>query len=145
MDFGFENYYPAIFPLKNRVRKNNIVYLDNIFEKLKVKLVENEKFYIYGEEKYINKLEINYIDTNLNNQNNDYNIFLIPENEENNTIIINTAELTNALEDLVFCQKDTILKLSYTFEDESNIILTDFNYTNEKRGLSLLRGDNKLT
>ena len=37
MDFGFENYYPSIIPIRNRVRDNNIVYLDNIYDKLKIK------------------------------------------------------------------------------------------------------------
>ena len=77
MDFGFENYNPSSIPLETRARSNGVVYLDNIYEKMKVKLVPNEKFYIYGSEEYINNLHIEYIDENLNNANNDYNIFLI--------------------------------------------------------------------
>ena len=146
MDFGFENYYPSIIPMENRVRSDKIVYLDNIYDKLKIKLVQNEKFYIYGREEDLNQLKIEYIEKNINNPNNDYNIFLIPGNNEDNTLIINTHNLTDVYEDLVFCQKDTTIKLSYTFsENESYIILTDSNYTNEKRVFPLFRGDNKLT
>ena len=111
MDFGFENYYPAIIPMENRVRSNNIVYLDNIFDKLKVKLVPDEKFYIYGKEEELSQVKIEYIEKSLNNPNNDYNIFLIPGNNEDNTLIINTRDVNSAIEDIVFCQKDTNLKI----------------------------------
>jgi len=144
MDFGFENYYPSNIPFKTRIRDNNVVYLDNIYEKMKVKLVPNEKFYIYGEERDINKLFIEYIDENLNNANNDYNIFLIPANNKNNSLIINTAELPRIFIDFKFCQKDTIFNFSLTSDREGYGIFTNSNITYLKN-IPINEGDNKLT
>jgi hypothetical protein len=110
---------------------------------MKVKLVPNEKFYIYGEESVINNLLIEYIDKNLNNANNDYNIFLIPVNDKNNSIIINTAELRDIYLDFKFCEKDTIFNFSFTFGSEGYDIFTNSNITNLRR--KIMRGDNKLT
>ena len=143
MDFGFENYNPSSIPMDTRIRDNNVVYLDNIYEKMKVKLVPNEKFYIYGEESVINNLLIEYIDKNLNNANNDYNIFLIPVNDKNNSIIINTAELRDIYLDFKFCEKDTIFNFSFTFGSEGYDIFTNSNITNLRS--KIMRGDNKLT
>jgi len=145
MDFGFENYYPSSFPMRNEVRSNNVVYLDNIYEKMKVKLVPNEKFYIYGETSDINKLVVEYIDENLNNANNDYNIFLIPENNKNNSIIINTVNLRYIYLDFKFCQKDTIFNFSYTLESENYSIFTNSNITSLNGRFEIFEGDNKLT
>ena len=145
MDFGFENYDPSNIPIYTRIRDNKVVYLDNIYEKMKVKLVPNEKFYIYGEERYIKNLSVEYIDENLNNANNDYNIFLIPVNNKNNSIIINTADLRYIYLDFKFCEKDTIFNFSFTSEREKYGIFTDSNITSLKRRFEIFTGDNKLT
>ena len=146
IDFGFENYFPSSFTMGNRVRDNKIVYLDNLYDKLKVKLVPNEKFYIYGKEENLNQLKIEYIEKSLNNPNNDYNIFLIPGNNEDNTLILEADGLTTVVQDFAFCQNDTILKLAYTLKrNESFTTITNSNYTYEQRGLNLFEGDNKLT
>ena len=41
------------------------------------KLIEDEKLFIYSTSEQINSLNIEYIGYNLNNKNNDFNIFLI--------------------------------------------------------------------
>jgi len=145
MDFGFKNYDPSNIPIYTRIRDNKVVYLDNIYEKMKVKLVPNEKFYIYGEERYIKNVSVEYIDENLNNANNDYNIFLIPVNNKNNSIIINTADLRYIYLDFKFCEKDTIFNFSFTSEREKYGIFTDSNITSLKRRFEIFTGDNKLT
>jgi len=144
MDFGFENYNPSNIPIDTRIRDNKVVYLDNIYEKMKVKLVPDEKFYIYGPSEYVNNLRIEYIDENLNNANNDYNIFLIPENNKKNSIIINTFELRDIYLDFKFCQKDTIFDFYLTSNNEIHYIFTNSNITSLKN-MRIMRGDNKLT
>ena len=63
-----------------KIRSDGILYLDNIYENLKVKLIENEKLFIYSTTEQINRLNIEYIGYNLNNKNNEFNIFLIKKN-----------------------------------------------------------------
>ena len=89
IDFGFKNYYSSKYPLNLYIRNDKVFYLDNLYDKLKAKLVPNEKLYIYGNKNYIQNIAIEYIEKNLNNDNNDYNIFLISPNDDKNTIIIN--------------------------------------------------------
>ena len=144
MDFGFENYSFSSFLMRTRIRDDGVVYLDNIYDKKKVELVPNEKFYIYGDKGFIDNLEIEYIDENLNNKNNDYNIFLIPANNKNNSIIINTHKLDTVITDFKFCQKDTIFNFSLTSEREKYEVINDFNAVYLKN-LELFNGDNKLT
>ena len=90
--------------MEKRIRDNGVLYLDNLYEKMKVKLVPNEKLYIYATTDQINRLNIEYIDKNLNNANNDHNIFLIPNNNEANSLIINTAQDDIIIADLHFCK-----------------------------------------
>ena len=144
IEFGFKNYWPL--NVQNKVNIWDYIYYDDIYEKRKVELVQDEKLYIYTEKR---KLNIDYIDNNLNYANNDYNIFLISPNNENNSIIINfeldnfddAAEITP---DIHFCQKDTKIFLSletykktnYTFEKSDDIPFVFELYNN---------GDNKFT
>ena len=58
IDFGFEHYSPSNYPAKFNLRKNRIFYLDNLYEKLKIKLLTNEKLFIYGPVAEIDKLSI---------------------------------------------------------------------------------------
>jgi len=144
IDFGFENYYPSTYPIDFKMRENNVIYLDNLYEKLKVKLVPNEKLFIYGPEKPIKNLTIEYIEKNLNNANNDYNIFLVTPNEENNTIIIDAKEVDEIYPDIYFCQQDTNLNLF--FLGKNNEERYTFNNSGVASNISkLYRGDNKLS
>ena len=144
IDFGFENYYPSTYPIDFKMRENNVIYLDNLYEKLKVKLVPNEKLFIYGPEKPIKNLTIEYIEKNLNNANNDYNIFLVTPNEENNTIIIDAKEVDEIYPDIYFCQQDTNLNLF--FLGKNNEERYTFNNSGVASNISkLYKGDNKLS
>ena len=146
IDFGFENYCPTNIPTGRRIRENGVLYLDNLYEKMKVKLVPNEKLYIYAPPDQINRLNIEYIDKNLNNANNDYNIFLIPNNNEANSLIINTAQDDIIIADLHFCKSDTTLKLSFLGnENETEYTYTKDTLTEKEREFRLFQGDNKMT
>ena len=146
IDFGFENYCPTSILTQRRIRDNGVLYLDNLYEKMKVKLVPNEKLYIYASPDQINRLNIEYIDKNLNNANNDYNIFLIPNNNEANTLIINTAQDDIIIADLYFCKNDTTLELSFLGnQNETEYTYTKATYTDKDREFRLFQGDNKMT
>ena len=146
IDFGFENYCPSSFPSDIRIRDNGVLYLDNFYEKTKVQLVPNEKLYIYSSSDVIDRLNIEYIGKNLNNKNNDYNIFLIPNNNEENTLIINTAEANYLIADLFFCKSDTTLNLKFLGENnEEELTYTNENFTEKDRAFLLYHGDNKMT
>ena len=144
MDFGFEgyNFSNANVFFEGKRSNDNIIYLDNIYDKLKVKLVPNEKFYIYAPKKDIEKLSIEYIDENLNNANNDYNIFLVPANNKNNSLIIKTGEIRKIFADFKLCQKDTTFNF---WKDKEYYIYTNSNITSlQELKLSRYVG-NKLT
>ena len=146
IDFGFENYCPTNIPMYRDVRENGVIYLDNLYEKMKVQLVPNEKLYIYSSSDVIDRLNIEYIGKNLNNKNNDYNIFLIPNNNEENTLIINTAEANYLIADLFFCKSDTTLNLKFLGENnEEELTYTNENFTEKDRAFLLYHGDNKMT
>ena len=157
IDLGFKNYCPLKFhmdhmdilaypydePLDFKIRDNGVLYLDNIYEKLKVKLIENEKLFIYSTSEQINKLKIEYIGYNLNNKNNDFNIFLINKNNEENTIIINTNQKDPIMTDIYFCEPDTTLRLTFLGKDnETEITITNDDSYN--RTFNLFQGDNKI-
>ena len=146
IDFGFENYFPTNIIMEKRIRDNGVLYLDNLYEKMKVKLVPNEKLYIYASTDQIKSINIEYIDKNLNNANNDYNIFLIPNNNEANSLIINTAQDDIIIADLHFCKSDTTLKLSFLGnENETEYTYTKDTLTEKEREFRLFQGDNKMT
>ena len=154
IDLGFKNYcplklhmdileYPFDKSLDFKIRDNGVLYLDNIYEKLKVKLIENEKLFIYSTSEQINKLKIEYIGYNLNNKNNDFNIFLINKNNEENTIIINTNQKDPIMTDIYFCEPDTTLRLTFLGKDnETEITITNDDSYN--RTFNLFQGDNKI-
>ena len=146
IDLGFQNYCPSDIPIGFRKRDSGVLYLDNIYERLKVKLVKGEKLYIYSNTEQIRKLNIEYIGKNLNNKNNDYNIFLIPNNNEDNTLIINTDEANVIFTDIYFCKNDTTLKISHFGRDsEKEITITNDDFTKYMRAFELYRSDNKMT
>ena len=58
-------------------------------------------------------LAIEYVSKNLENKNNEFNILLIPGNNEENTLIINTYELRDIIPDFYFCHSNTNLQLSF--------------------------------
>ena len=91
----------------------------------------------------MDNVKIDYIEKNINNKNNDFNVFLISEKEQKNTIILNIDELREIITDIHFCKSDTIFKLSLLTENETDFYFTNANFTG--RNISLTDGDNKMT
>ena len=122
IDFGFKNYIPSNIPLYSLYH-----YIDNSYDRLKAKLVEGEKLYIYSKE----NIDVSYRGNNLNNKNNDFNIFLVPNDNEESYLIVKTVEKLNIKIkfDLFFCKEDTTLELSFIEENNQNkSIITDKTY-----------------
>ena len=107
------------------------------------KLIEDEKLYVYSTSEQINRLNIEYLGNNLNNKNNDFNIFLINKNNEENTIVINTNVIEYIMTDIYFCKFDTTLELTFLGKDnETKITITNDDWYN--RTFELFKGDNKI-
>ena len=104
--------------------------MDNLYEKLKVNLEKKKKLFIYGPVAEVDKLSIEYIGKNLNNANNDYNIFLVPANNEDSTLIIDVDYINAIYTDIHFCHNNTIVKLSLdNNKNKDDIIYTNANFT----------------
>ena len=73
IDFGFPNYYYSNINkyFEKTSISNTLMYLENLNETLKAKLVQNESLYVYGENKDIDELKIEYLGKNLKNANNE--------------------------------------------------------------------------
>mgnify|MGYP006873028383 CR=1 FL=1 len=146
LDIGFENYYPSTPPISISRRENGIIYFDNIYEKLNGQLNNGEKVYLYYFAGTNPKIQIDYIDNSLSHKNNDFNIYYIPGNYEEKTLIINTNELTNITTDIYFCQNSypNDLKLTFLGEGEEGMNINTYNdYI--RNNFALFRGDNKMT
>ena len=145
LDIGFEGYNPSTHFFDFERRDNGVHYFDNMYDKLKENLVSGEKVYIYYKAGTNSNLAIEYVSKNLENKNNEFNILLIPGNNEENTLIINTYELRDIIPDFYFCHSNTNLQLSFlgknTNEEEMTITNNDV-FDEEVR---LFRGDNKVT
>ena len=145
IDLGFKNYCPLSiqYDYYYKIRSDGILYLDNVYEKLKVKLIENEKLFIYSTTEQINRLNIEYIGYNLNNKNNEFNIFLIKKNYEENTIVINSDQVDYIVTDIYFCEPDTTLQLTFLgVGNETKITIT--NDGSYERKFEIFNGDNKI-
>ena len=143
LDIGFEGYYPSTFIFDSRNRESREHYFDNIYEKLKEKLVPNEKVYIYHYADANKNIKIEYIGKNLENKNNAYNIFLIPANNEENSLIIYTYGLEHIIPAFYFCHFNTSLQLSFLGSSYKEMQITNDGELPDE--FSLLSGDNKLT
>ena len=109
IDLGFEDYGPSNI-LKN---EKDYFYLDKLYEKLKYKLVNGEKLYIYYP--FNNVIHTPNYGPNLNDKNNDFNIFLIPNNGKKNYLIVCSEDkIYDTIKfDLCFCKKDTTTILQH--------------------------------
>ena len=118
IDFGFAGYLPSTYPLHFRVI-NNTIYLNDLYKRINTKLVNNEFLYIYYLSDTNKNLKVEYIPNNLNIKKNDFNIFYIPKNDnengKENTIIINT-ENNYIIHNIKFCKKNTKINMFYTGE-----------------------------
>ena len=138
IDFGFKNYYVSNVNryLEDSSYFDDVVYLENLYDNLKVKLVPNEKLYIYGSDEELGQLKIEYLENNLKNVNNDYNIFLVPSNNQYNSIVEKkTPGLNEIFNAVYFCHENTIFKFK-DLEDDSEEIFSNSNLT-----IDYYRGD----
>ena len=149
LDIGFEGFYPSTLPIKFERRENGVHYYDNIYEKVKGKLVKGEKVYIYHYYNKNQRLKIDYISKSLENKNNDFNIFFIPGTNEENTILINTYQINYIKPHLHMCGPNIIMKFSYLLsnEEEESVIFTFENITkfSQISKIKLFKGDNKIS
>ena len=136
IDLGFEKYCPSNSPLFEDI-EGIYSYLDNIYDKINGKLVNGEKLYIYSKN-FEHIQEIHYTGKNLNNKNNNFNIFLIPKNDEKNSLVVKTRNkgYNKIIFDLFFCERDTILQINILHWDKNYNIyktITNNNFTEDVR------------
>ena len=151
LDFGFEGFLPSTYPFNFEVREDGTYYLGNLYNKLKRPLVPDEYLYAYYWTDSNKNLKIEYINNNLNVKNDDFNIYLIPENSGENkaeNALIISVGFTQLMNTIHFCYDDTRIELSLVSEYE-----IDENYEpmiitpeqNETFSLDLRSYDNKLS
>ena len=118
IDFGFEGYNPTdVLNINSKYfEKDGIIYLENIYDKLKTKLVKGEFLYLYHDYTYgDSNIEISYNSTNLNNPDNQYTFNVIPKNEEkeNRTLIINNMNNNQIRYQINFCKSPHSISMYY--------------------------------
>ena len=147
LDIGFEGYYPSSFAKEILTGDSDTYYIYNLYDKLKGKLVDKEKIFLYYYPSKKTLMQIEYIGNNLENKNNDFNIFLIPANNELNSItIINSIRPAMLKTDFHFCKNDAVVQATFLAFDkkEYTSILTKENYISFN-DLGLSQGYNMLS
>ena len=147
LDIGFEGYYPSSFAKEILTGDSDTYYIYNLYDKLKGKLVDKEKIFLYYYPSKKTLMQIEYIGNNLENKNNDFNIFLIPANNELNSItIINSIRPAMLKTDFHFCKNDAVVQATFLAFDkkEYTSILTKENYISFN-DLGLSEGYNMLS
>ena len=130
IDFGFEGYNPIdVNSLNyNNYDKGGTIFIENIYDKLKVNLTKGENLYFYYSTRSGKEIkEIKYVE-NLNHKNNDYNFNYIPKNSGNKTLIINNnnQDKKKIRYQINYCNSSEPIKMFY--QDEiSEEILIEFN------------------
>ena len=114
IDSGFLGYNPLNIDLSMSYIDNYYIHIENLYEKMKNKLVENEKIFLYylneddfdKNEEYDDyeepKIDIEYQDS-LNNPNNDYSFTVIPSNSREKSLIINNRNKGEIIYGVNFC------------------------------------------
>ena len=112
IDFGFEGYAP-ISSFKYKFSDINYIYMPNIYDKLKTKLVKDEFLYLYVDSLYYPP-EFNY-SANINNKNNEYNFLVIQKNSindtEEKTLIINGEIDAYIRYQVYYCESPHTIKI----------------------------------
>ena len=126
IDFGFEGYGPTeiLSYMSNSFEDRGAVYSENIYDKLKVKLVENEKLYLY----YVSdkSFTIKYV-PNLNHKNNDYTFIYIPKNSSNKSLVINNLDKEKIRYQVNFCEAAHTIQMYYKAPESLEENLLEFN------------------
>ena len=134
IDTGFENYNPSNYELfkKSTLEINKKYYIENIYEKIKKKLVKGENLYLYYTSNILSdvnnaRVTLDYIEDNLNNPNNDYNFNVIPKNSTDKSLIIQNRYIEEIIFNVNYCKKPVEVVIQY--EDleskEKKIILNE--------------------
>ena len=125
LDFGFEGYNPSNFiGYRNmHIQSNGYIFIENIYDRLKTKLVKGEYLYLY----YTNKdtLNVTYSE-NIRHKNNEYNFNFIPKNSFEKSLIINKGDKENLIYQVNFCKSAHNIKL-YHYESDSSKYIYEFN------------------
>ena len=87
---------------------------------------------------------IEYIEKNLDNKNNEFNIFLIPGNNTKNALAINTPDLEYLIPDIHFCQIDSTVQLSILNIGENETSLTISDEISLSKNLTYVKKVNKI-
>ena len=126
IDFSFKGYNPPeIFTFSyNHIENGGTIYLENVYDKLKVKLAKGEKLYFY----YISNgtAKMNYI-PNLNHKNNDYTFNYIPKKSDQKTLIINNIIKEKIRYQVNFCGDPHKIKMYFQDAESSGEELLEFN------------------
>ena len=132
IDIGFEGYYPCIFTdiYSQYITSRGNIFIENIYDKLKVNLTEGENYYFYY--KSDKAIETKYT-KNLNNKNNEYSFIYIPKNSSDQTLIINNINKKTIIYQINFCYFPHSVKLYYQDNKMTNESLLELN--NETRAI----------
>ena len=133
ISFSFKGYSPTeeISYLKNfyYLKNGGNIYIENIYDKIKTKLVEGEYLYFYYLS-YDDKIDIKY-SPNLNHKNNIYSFLTIPANSNDKTLIINNINKEEIRYQVNFCESPNTIIMYYQEPESSEEKTLEFN--NETR------------
>ena len=128
IDIGFEKYYPfmVLDIYSQSLGKGENLFIENVYDKLKVNLTEEEYYYFY----YYSEKEIETKYTkNINNKNNEYSFIYIPKNSSDQTLIINNINKDKILYQINYCNLPHSVKLYFQESKMTNETLLEFNDT----------------
>ena len=155
LDFGFENYNPINieFVINDYYFDDNkYIYLENIYNKLQTKLIDGEYLFLYYLINYNDddnndyKLQIEYLEENINTQNNEYSFHLIKKDTKDSSLIINSGKSQNfpgILYQVNFCKSPHDIKMTIESTNGNETIIefdkdnTSFNQTLDKYSTKL--------
>ena len=128
IDFGFGGYNPMdISNLYTSSSYNDKIYIENIYDKLRTKLVKGEALYLWYKNTFGDIPLISYNETNINSPKNEYTFIVIPKNDENSTLIINNIKMNQIIYNINFCNSPHNVKMFYLSEASSYEKSFEFN------------------
>ena len=130
LDFGFEGYNPMITLGENNFYYyGGTIYFENVYDKLKTKLVEGEYLYLYYSS-YNDEIEVNYTSINLNNPKNDYSFHVIPnstlDDGEEKALIINNYHMDSIKYQINYCKSPHPIKMLYKASSSNDEEIIEF-------------------
>ena len=117
IDFGFEGYEPPDM-LYNYYEQQ--LYIENIYDKLEIKLTQGEYLYIYYDNEREDIFEINYIKDDIIFSSYKFNFYLIKKNLTNTKYIIPYINRKKTKVQINHCKSLLPYKLKIAFEDWAN-------------------------